>query len=172
MSNKEYSAVDAIYIILEKISNIEDKLDLIDSNLKEINNKVYVLNSRIAKMKKESAITKEVAAESASPTAQAPSNSQNNYTAKKEVQENSGLFLGKIKLYGYIKNTDRNPIHGVKIELLKGDSKIREFSSNRDGYWEARLPSGQYKVIYTLRGYKPVSKIIDLLDSMKEFEVE
>lgn len=167
MSNKEYSAIDTIYIILEKLSNFEEKLNLIDSNIKELNNKVYVLNSRISKLKKES-----VSPNNNLPKAQLVDSSKNNYTSKNNVQENTGLFLGKIKLYGYIKNTDKNPIQGVRVELFKEEERIRNFNTNREGYWEARMPSGQYKVTYTLKGYKPVSKNINLLDSMKEYEVE
>ena len=168
MSKKEHSAVDAIYIILEEIKELKNKIELVDSNLKELSNKIYVLNSRVSKLKN----IKDTSENLTSDKLPAAQPVENNYTSNVKVQENSGLFLGKIKLYGYIKNTEKIPIGGVRVELFKEGEKIRELKTNKDGYWEVRFPSGQYKVTYTLRGYKPVSKIINLLDNIKEYEVE
>ena len=157
MSQKAKSAIDVIYMINERLSNIESQLNLIDQNIKDLNNKVYVLNSRVTKSIKNSG--KNI------------SNVNNNLSENKETQEESGIILGNVKVYGYIVNNSKHPIQNVNVSIYKQTSKIRNFMTDKDGYWEARLPGGNYKVVYKHSKFKPIEKIINFDNNQKSYEV-
>ncbi len=159
MSEREISAIDAIYLTLDKVKELAENVESMKDKISELENKIYILNSRISKINKES--NKSVSNNSSN---------QNNYTSS-AVQENSGLILGKVKLYGYIKNSSMFPIKGVNVELYKDGKQIRKILTDREGYWEARIPSGRYIVKYVHHKFKPVSKDITISDRDKEFEV-
>ena len=170
MSEREISAIDAIYLTLDKVKELTENVSSMKDTISELENKVYVLNSRISKLNKES--NKPVNKESNKPPKAVSDNSlnQKNYTSS-TVQENSGLILGKVKLYGYIKNSSMFPIRGVNIELYKDGKQVRKILTDKEGYWEARIPSGRYIVKYIHHKFKPVSKDITISDKDKEFEV-
>ena len=152
MSQKAKSAIDVIYMISERLDNFERQLNIIDQNIKELNNKVYVLNSRITKIGSNKKI--QVSAE-----------------ANNEPEKESGIILGNVKVYGYIVNSSKHPISNVSVSIYKQNSKIRNFTSDKDGYWEAKLPGGQYKVTYSHSKFKPIEKMIKFDNSNKSYEV-
>lgn len=160
MSKKEYSAIDAIYHLHEKLDTIQKQLNLMDQNIKELNNKVYVLNNRVA--------TKEdIPQQSTTPRATAAAVEpviQNN-------NKNNDLVLGKIRVYGYIVNASKQPIVGVKVGLYNSGGKIRDIKSNKDGYWEARLPSGEYQLSLEHKKFKAIQKSFNLPEGITEYEV-
>jgi hypothetical protein len=156
MSKKEYSAIDAIYHLHEKLDTIQKQLNLMDQNIKELNNKVYVLNNRVA--------TKEdIPQQSTTPRATA--------AAVEPVIQNNDLVLGKIRVYGYIVNASKQPIVGVKVGLYNSGGKIRDIKSNKDGYWEARLPSGEYQLSLEHKKFKAIQKSFNLPEGITEYEV-
>ena len=162
MSEREISAIDAIYLTLDKVKELTENIDSMKNTISELENKIYVLNSRISKLSKES--------NNSVKTVSNNSLNQNNYTSS-APQENSGLILGKVKLYGYIKNSSMFPIRGVNVELYKDGKQVRKILTDKEGYWEARIPSGRYIVKYIHHKFKPVSKDITISDKDKEFEV-
>lgn len=162
MSEREISAIDAIYLTLDKVKELTENVDSMKNTISELENKIYILNSRISKLSKESNNSvKNVSNNSLN---------QNNYTSS-APQENSGLILGKVKLYGYIKNSSMFPIRGVNVELYKDGKQVRKILTDKEGYWEARIPTGRYIVKYIHHKFKPVSKDITISDKDKEFEV-
>jgi len=157
MSQKAKSAIDVIYMINERLQNIESQLNLIDQNIKDLNNKVYVLNSRVTKISKNESISVNKAI---------PFQESNSHTEKE-----SGIILGNVKVYGYIINSSKHPISNVNVSIYKQSAKIRNLNSDKDGYWEAKLPGGKYKVTYSHNKFKPIEKNIEFSNSLKNYEV-
>jgi len=158
MSNKkELSAIDAIYDILKKIENIDKRIILLDSNVKLLNNKVSKIISGSP-----SVITKEATVMPVNPIVE-------DRTDKKEVDR---LVLGNIKTFGYIVNKASRPIDGVLVTIYDDDNKIiKNTSSNLDGYWDARLPPGDYGIEYIHKNFKPINKVINLEENITTYEV-
>lgn len=167
MSKEEVSAIEAIYLILESMENLKKQVNLIDQSIKILNNKVYNLNSSIDKI--------------SIPTPSTTSKTSSKKTEKKsfsaqpmipdDQEDSPGLVLGKVKVYGYIVNADRIPIVGVQIIVNSGSSKIRDLKTNKDGYWEARLPSGKFSVEYRHKDFKPTSRDISIPNNVTVYEV-
>lgn len=159
--SKEYSAIDAIYLLHDKLDEQKKLIEIMSQNIKELNNKIYVLNSRITKLKSEVKVSK--------PNAEVKKATQ---TATIPGQENSGLILGRVKVYGYIVNGSKQPVPGVNVDLLKNNTIIRNLKTDKDGYWEARLPGGEYVVKYSHKKFKEVSKQVVFQDDLKQYEVK
>ena len=51
--SREYSAIDTIYLLLEKMEEQGKTIELMNQNIKELNNKIYILNNRINKIQTE-----------------------------------------------------------------------------------------------------------------------
>jgi len=48
---------------------------------------------------------------------------------------------------------------------------VKETSTDSNGYWECRLPSGRFGVEYTHKNFKPVNRNISIPDGVDTFEV-
>ena len=84
----------------------------------------------------------------------------------------SKLVLGSIKTYGYIVNKKKEPIAGVFVKIFDSrDDEIRSIKTDKNGYWEARLPSGKYLVRYQHKNFKEIRKVIEIEKGLKELEV-
>ena len=88
-----------------------------------------------------------------------------------DKKQNSSLILGKVKVYGYIVNASRIPITGVQVVVTKMDKKIRDLKSNKEGYWEARLPSGNYKISYIHNDFKTINREVSIPNNISVYEV-
>lgn len=158
---KEQSAIDAIYEMLDMMSNFEKRLDVIDSNIKLLNNKV-------SKLQKTGAVTTTQSTQR--PSGRTPE-------GKPAVPENINteeidkLVIGKVKAYGYIVNKDRVPLGGVVVNVYRGNDSLRSLKTDDDGRWEARLPSGKYGIEYIHKKFKPINRTIEIPEDVKEFEV-
>jgi hypothetical protein len=162
---KEFSAIDAIYLILDKINNLEKKMQVIDDNIKILNNKVTKLNKNVSQDTTRVMPT-------ASTTNQ-PSLADQEYRGQTEVREPEKLLLGPVKIYGYIVNRSRHPVENVVVNLFDSSNKlVKTNKTNQDGYWESRISSGKYNVEYIHNKFKPVSKEIDIPKTAKEYEVK
>lgn len=148
--NREQSAIDTIYELVEQIKLLHQKIDVMDNNIK-------LLNNKLVKAAPTQASTK--------PTAVVPE-------SKSENQEQN-----KIKLFGRIKNQNKKPIKGVyiKIRNAKGDI-INSRETNAEGYWEARVFPGQYVVeldpTAVIKMARPQNFNITLDETMNEYEVK
>ena len=153
--SKEQSAVDAIYTILEKLELLDRRVQVIDDNVKILSNKVSKINKNTA-----------VAASSSSV---AQNFTRDEPQKQKEINK---LVLGNIKTYGYIVNKVKAPIEDVVVNVYDSNSKlIKNTKTNNDGYWEVRLPTGKYGVEYIHRNFKPINRVVDLADDIRNYEV-
>lgn len=158
--SREYSAIDTIYLLLEKIEEQGQIIEIMNQNIKELNNKIYILNNRINKIQTEQKTFKAEASEKITQRSVVPNS------------ESSELILGKVKVYGYIVNGSKHPIHGVSVDLFKNNKVIRNMKTDKDGYWEARLPAGSYTVKYSHKKFKDVFKEISFQEDLSQYEVK
>ena len=162
MSNTQ-SAIDEIFKIGKAIESLNSRLDLIEKNIKSLNTKFIILTKKIdsieVKKNKENLYEKK------------PSANPVNEIGSKD-DKNDKLVLGSVKTYGYIVDTDRKPIPEIVVAIFDNDgSKIRSIKTNSDGYWEARLPSGIYKVIYTHKNFNDIVRDINIPKGTANFRV-
>ena len=78
-----------------------------------------------------------------------------------------------IKVYGNAQRTGGMPIQNVKITVF--DAKDKEVASritNENGYWQARIPAGQYVVEYSHESFNAVNKVFKIDNKMDEYKVE
>ena len=154
--SKEQSAIDSIYTILEKIELLDKRVQIIDDNIK-------ILSNKVSKMGKNAA----VAAVSGSPIVK---DSIQDLPARQQKVEK--LILGNIKTHGYIVNKAKSPLENVTINIYDGSNQlIKNTKTNNDGHWEVRLPPGKYGVEYIHKKFKPINRVVNLADGIREFEV-
>lgn len=160
---REISAIDAIYQILEKIDYLDKKVQAIDDNVKLLNNKLTKLN-------------KNVTQETVRPTAVAvgmPQAQTSFDDVQQTAREPEKLLLGSVKTYGYLINRMREPVMDVVVNIYDSSNKlVKSNKTNNDGYWESRLPSGKFNIEYIHSKFKPINKEIEIPKNVKEYEVK
>ena len=153
----DVSAVDAIYLLLEKIELLDKKITVIDTNVKLLSNKVSKLGSVSA---------------AAAPTPLPPSKTEAKQPREVGQQNIKKLVLGNCRAYGYIASKSKLPIEGVSVNVFDDTSSlIKSVATDSDGHWEVRLPPGRYGVEYIHKNFKPINRTITLSPDDKSFEV-
>ena len=157
------SAIEIIFTLEEKIDKIMAKIDLLEVNISNLNNKVYVLNSKVSDMSiRETQSFDGGASRARSASASTP-----------ESNPVSSLVLGNVKVFGYVLNKSKMPINNVYIRIFaSNNSVIKETSTDKNGYWECRLPSGNFGVEYTHKNFKPVNRPLEVPEGVNSFEVK
>jgi hypothetical protein len=154
---KNLSAIDAIYEILNRIENLEKRFIIIDDNIKLISNKISKLNKNAAQL------------------SEIESNSVQQRSLVSEPQEKKEverLVLGNTKTYGYLVNKAKQPVQDVTVNVYDANNRlIKNVKTDTNGYWEVRLPSGKYGVEYIHKAFKPINKTIDIPTDTKNYEV-
>jgi hypothetical protein len=159
---KEISAIDAIYQILEKIDYLDKKVQAIDDNVKLLNNKLTKLNKNVTQE-----VTRPTAVAVGMPQAQASIEEPQQSTREPEK-----LLLGSVKTYGYLINRMKEPVMDVVVNIYDSSNKlVKSNKTNNDGYWESRLPSGKFNIEYIHSKFKPINKEIEVPKNVKEYEV-
>ena len=150
--SKEHSAIDAIYNIEEKLSELLKRFQVVEDNVKLLNNKVTKLKQLPNPLPLDKSI--------------------HTPTSPERQQKVEKLVLGNIKLFGYIVNKAAKPLSEVTVNVFDENSRlIKNITTDKDGYWEVRLPPGKFGVEYIHKKFKPVNKTVELLDGTKEVEV-
>lgn len=196
MTEDEKSALDIIYSLPAILKKLESKIDVIDNNVKILNNKVLKLSSNqyagpaLIDRSHESAkgdakVVQEQQAKGLEqkfvmPRAESPDEMPKVYKkdGQPDVKESTDIqikkiVLGNIKLFGYIKTTSMKPVTNATVRVFDKDNDlIKNMSTDKDGYWECRLPAGQYNSEILITGIKPINRQFTLLNGMKEFELK
>jgi hypothetical protein len=164
---REYSAVDAVFLILEKIELLEKKISVIDDNLKILNNKITKINKNNNIQSQETSKSMPMAV-----TTNQPSKPTDDSNSIKQ-NEPDKLVLGPVKVYGVIINKMREPIKDVIINLFDASNKlIKSTKTDQNGHWDVRVPSGRYNIEYTHSKFKSINKEIEIPKNTKEYEVK
>lgn len=175
--DREKSAIDIIYELSDAIKILTAKLDVIDSNIKLLNNKI----AKFSTQKNDSSQASEsLNVKKAMPSASATelfgsnqSSQASRSSAAPQAQERSTFTAGPVKIFGHIVNKNRNPINGVVVNVFDESNKLlKTVKSDNNGYWEARMPYGNFGVEYIHKNFKPINRAISLKDGMKQFEVK
>jgi len=154
---REKSAIDAIYELLDDVKIIKKKLEIIDNNIKLLNNKV---NKSVVSGKNNGKPT------ATAPVAVVPPPKDKNVEPSKTV-----------KVFGRIKNQRKKPIKDVQVRIFSPQgSVVKSRTTDSEGYWEARIPSGKYGVEYDASGinkkFRPINLNINVDKDVKEYEVK
>lgn len=158
MGNKEQSAIDAIYEILDQIRLLNDRMTIIDNNIKLINNRLNKMNK-------------------AGPTATSGPTATTGAVVQAEIPPANNNVLHLIKIFGRVKNQNKKPIKDVYVKIYspKGDV-MKSRTTDSDGYWEARMPAGSYGIeldaSHINKKFRPINRNITINDTMNEFEVK
>ena len=158
---KEKSAIDTIYEILSEIKELKKQMIVLDNNVKLLNNKF----SKITKVSPEVSQNQ--------PRAEIPA---------KKIQPEAVLIKNdnpkeSVKVFGRIKNQNKEPINNVDIKIYNDAGEIiKKRNTDDKGYWEARLAPGKYGIEYDPsslnKKFKPLNININIIDGMKEYEVK
>jgi hypothetical protein len=159
------SPIDAIFEMQNLLENLSKKIDIVDFNMKLLNNKIQKMNKiNIAKIEQFSGPeTKNTNMVSAKP---------DTIVTPKKIEP--GLVIGSIKMYGIIKDRQSNAIKGVDIKIMDKSGGILKTKKTDDtGYWETRMPAGEFIVEYSKeRQFKPIQFVCNLAQGMTSFEVK
>ncbi len=157
--SKEQSAIEKIYKIEEDLEFIKVNLELINNNLKLLMNKVGKLNKELAE---QPVVPQKI---TATPGVPLP-------PREKRVESDS-LVLGKIKVFGYVVNSNKHPLENIEVNVFDEKNEIiKKRKTDKEGYWEVRLPPGKFGIEYIQEGYHPINKVITLDKNIKSFEVK
>lgn len=156
--DRDQSAIDAIYELLDEVRELRKEVKIIDGNIKLLNNKF----SKIAS----------APAQTSAPTAQGIAKPT---AAPPPPQKAESIHT--VKLFGRIKNQARKPIKGVYIKVYDpAGNVIKSRETDSEGYWEARVAIGQYVVemnaTHINKNFLPKNINIFVDDSITEFEVK
>jgi hypothetical protein len=170
------NAIDTIFKIEEMLSVVISKIDILETSMNNLNNKMYVINSKVKSLGASGNYSSgmqdrvmEASTESSlyrGPTAVAPS-------SQPIEQQTSRLVLGNVRVYGYILNKAKKPLGEVYVRIFTDSNEVaKETKTNREGYWECRMPAGRFSVEYTHKNFKPINVMIDIPEGSKTFEVK
>lgn len=180
MPGEERTALEIILELPSILKKIENKIDVLDTNLKILNGKLNKIKSQEAlssqkndlqKLEQpgdDNSISTEVVQRPMATPGQIPSE---NKTVTTQKQSNK-LVLGSIKVFSNIKTASGKPVDGMTINIFDdANDLIRNLLTDKDGYWECKLPAGQYSVEMIHPKLKTINKEFKLSKDMKIYEV-
>jgi hypothetical protein len=148
LSDREKSAIDAIY-------DMENRLKEMEKKLKASEGKLDLVLAKLDKLSKQSPVVK--------------INSPPKSVSQQKVEK---LLLGAVKVFGHIVNKSQTPLVGVQVKIYDDKNElVKDLKTDDNGYWEARLPGGRYGVEYLHKNFKPVNKTIEFKKEDKSYEV-
>ena len=175
MPEPEKTALEIILELPSILKKIENKIDVLDTNLKILNSKINKLKLEEQKNPSPKEILEspnpEIEPSSGKPMAMpggiSPSSNlsnSNNSAAK--------LVLGSIKVFSSVKTSAGKPVEGMTINVFdKSNDLIRNLLTDKDGYWECKLPHGKYSIEMIHPKIKTINKQFELSKDMKIYEV-
>ena len=181
MAGEEKTALEIILELPSILKKIENKIDVLDTNLK-------ILNTKLNKIKNQDALIEpiqkskyqEAQKESDSPalpdTAVMPTATPGPIESAPggmpNLRPTQKLILGSIKVFSKIKTASGKAVDGMTVNIFdKSNELIRNLVTDKEGYWECKLPPGVYSVEMLHPKLKTINKEIDLKKDMKSYEV-
>ncbi len=169
------SAIDEIFKISENMNSVSSSIKILEKSIKSLNSKFIILTKKVDAIeeKMEANYADAIQAPPLNmPMAKPPGGNPGSNQNFSQEETNGKLVLGAIKTYGYIVNKERVPIPNIKVAIFdKDEDKIRGIKTNSDGYWEARLPNGVYKIIYSHEKFNDIIKEIEIPKDSVNFRV-
>lgn len=185
MNEDEKTALEIIYSLPQIIKKLESKIDVIDGNVKLLNNKLKSLKENIEQKQPKEGITSTTnnqninqpkINEARLPRAEAPiphSIPEVSQKPQKQNTETTKLVIGNKKVFGYIKTTSMKPVFGASVKVFDIENNlVKDISSDKDGYWECRLPKGKFNCEILMGTMKLINRNFELNDEIKELEIK
>lgn len=174
MADQEKTALEIILELPSILKKIENKIDVLDTNLK-------ILNSKLNKMKAESqslppsisqSLDKETSEEVVLKPMATPGNIDRAAAANSAPRESAKLILGSVKVFSRVKTSSGKPVDGMTINIFdRSNDLVRNLLTDKDGYWECKLPHGKYSVEMIHPKIKTINKEFEISKEMKSYEV-
>ncbi len=181
MPGEEKTALEIILELPSILKKIENKIDVLDTNLKILNGKLNKIklqetlpvqkndSQKSEQALDDSQISNEVFQRPMATPGPIPSEGKAAIAAPKQSNK---LVLGSTKVYSNIKTASGKPVDGMTINIFDdGNDLIRNLLTDKDGYWECKLPAGQYSVEMIHPKLKTINKEFKILKDMKIYEV-
>jgi hypothetical protein len=180
MPGEEKTALEIILELPSILKKIENKIDVLDTNLKILNGKLNKIKIQEALLpqKNETQKTEQIQDNDNVSTeviqrpmaTPGPIPSENKSVAA--PKQSNKLVLGSIKVFSNIKTASGKPVDGMTINIFDdGNDLIRNLLTDKDGYWECKLPPGQYSVEMIHPKLKTINKEFKISKDMKIYEV-
>lgn len=181
MAGEEKTALEIILELPSILKKMENKIDVLDTNLK-------ILNTKLNKIKNQESLP-ETKTQAVSQAAQKPEREdlqsegammptatpgpvEGKTEGMPNLKPSQKLILGAIKVFSKIKTASGKAVDGMTINIFDTSNElIRNLVTDKDGYWECRLPAGHYSVEMIHPKLKTINKEIDLKKDMKSYEV-
>ena len=178
----EKSAIDIILQLPSILKKIENKIDVLDTNLK-------ILNSKLNKMKETGSSTIEQPKEElkkdiinidkkiTSPQdgeglPRATPGPNYNHDGLPNLKQTPKLVIGGIKVFSTVKTSSGKSVENMTINIFDSQNDlIRNLVTDKDGYWECRLPSGAYSMEMIHPKLKTINKTFSITKDVKSYEV-
>lgn len=176
MAEGEKTALEIILELPSILKKIENKIDVLDTNLKILNSKINKIKIEESNQPKQKEILANIDDQDqefiARPTATPGNASQNSSLASGVQKVAPKLVLGSIKVFSSIKTSTGKPVEGMTINIFDSSNDlIRNLITDKDGYWECKLPHGRYSLEMIHPKLKTINKQFDLSKDMKSYEV-
>ncbi len=177
MAEVEKTALEIILELPSILKKIENKIDVLDTNLKILNTKINKIKAVDSQPQVAPQVPQNQPQEAAESEDQAqrpmampgPIDDQQKRTAR---SVSAKLVLGSIKVFSKIKTASGKPVDGMTINIFdKENDLIRNIITDKDGYWECKLPSGRYSIEMIHPKLKTINKEFELSKDMKTYEV-
>jgi hypothetical protein len=170
MAGEEKTALEIILELPSILKKIENKIDVLDTNLK-------ILNTKLNKIKtQEIVLDLKQKIETTDPQKMEESSTKSEVTMRPTatpapIEAASGgmpnlklsqkLILGSIKVFSKIKTSSGKAVDGMTINVFdKENELIRNLVTDKEGYWECKLPPGAYSVEMIHPKLKTINKEI------------
>lgn len=176
MAEVEKTALEIILELPSILKKIENKIDVLDTNLKILNSKINKIKleeqkpaAQVLRPKEEENLDLEesLSRPTATPGGLTPASPSSTGTA-----QTPKLVLGSIKVHSTIRTSGGKPVEGMTINIFdKSNDLIRNILTDKDGYWECKLPHGKYSVEMIHPKIKTINKQFELSKDIKVYEV-
>lgn len=177
MAEQEKTALEIILELPSILKKLENKIDVLDTNLKILNTKLNKIKTAELQPTLLTQQTVEIKKEQEEIQMQKPMAmpgtvvDQQGVTSQQKQLANK-LVLGSIKVFSKIKTASGKPVDGMTINIFdKENDLIRNLITDKDGYWECKLPSGRYSIEMIHPKLKTINKEFELSKDIKTYEV-
>jgi hypothetical protein len=175
MAEVEKTALEIILELPSILKKIENKIDVLDTNLKILNSKINKIKIEEQKLQpprpKEEGLSLDSEESLVRPTA-TPGGLPPSSSGSSATSQSPKLVLGSIKVHSTIRTSGGKAVEGMTINIFdKSNDLIRNILTDKEGYWECKLPSGKYSVEMIHPKIKTINKQFELSKDIKTYEV-
>ena len=179
------TALEIILSLPKILKKLESKIDILDTNLKILNSKINKIKQDqpiqvqsqvqaqetiepIAIKEEQKSLEQKTDVVALRPTAKVPDLDMPAPSPKRTEK----VLIGNIKVYSTIRTESGKMVPMATVNIFDYEnSLVKSIQSDKNGYWECRLPAGKYSLELLVGKLKPINKFFELKKDTKEFEV-